>query len=221
MTETDRLRIMWASYGSSEDGPDEQFFRRMSAPENEIPVAVAVNTVLARTGDVAVALQRLSVYTTGVSFDLVVRLRPDAAQAAGHDLNELVWGHGPAPARGGFLLGVEFADGRRASNLAGRPGPTPGDEIVFTQGGGSGGMASVEQSWWLNPLPPAGPLRFVVRCPGLGIEERSVVLDGAAIQAASRDVVVLWPWAPPPESAPFEPPAPPDLPDDSWFSRRA
>ncbi len=210
---------MWASYGTSEDGPDDEFFRRMSAPENEIPVAVALNTVLARTDDVAVALQRLSVYTTGVSFDLVVRLRPDAAQAAGRDLDELIWGHGPAPVQGGFLLGVEFADGRRASNRAGRHGPTPGDEIVFTQGGGSGGMASVEQSWWLHPLPPEGPLRFVVRCPALGLDESSIVLDGAAIQAAARDVVVLWPWTPPPESGPFEPPAPPDLPDDSWFAQ--
>ena len=210
---------MWASYGTSEDGPDHEFFRLMSAPENEIPVAVALNTVLARTDDVAVALQRLSVYTTGVSFDLVVRLRPDAPQAAGRDLNELIWGHGPAPVQGGFLLGVEFADGRRASNLAGRHGPPLGEGIVFAQGGGSGAMSSVEQSWWLHPLPPEGPLRFVVRCPALGLDESSIVLDGAAIQAAARDVVVLWPWTPPPESGPFEPPAPPDLPDDSWFAQ--
>jgi hypothetical protein len=209
---------MWASYGTPEDGPDEEFFRRMSAPENEIPVAVPLNTVLARTDDVAVALQRLSVYTTGVSFDLVVRLRPDAARAGGRDLNEMLWGHGPAPDQGRFLMGVEFADGRRASNVSGRHGPVPGDEIVFTQGGGSGGMASVEQSWWLYPLPPQGPLRFVLRCPELGIDETSVVLDGAAIRAAADAVVVLWPWTPPPGSGPPEPPAPPDLPADSWFA---
>jgi hypothetical protein len=218
-TETDTLRIMWTSFGTSEDGPGEEFYRRMSAPENEIPVAVALNTVLARTDDVAVALQRLSVYTTGVSFDLVVRLRPDTAGARGRDLNELFWGHAPGAEQGRFLMGVELADGRRASNLSGRHGPVPGDEIVFTQGGGSGGLASVEQSWWLYPLPPEGPLRFVVRCPELGVDERSVVLDGSAIQAAARDVVVLWPWAPPPESGPSEPPPPPDLPDDSWFAQ--
>ena len=42
-------------------------------------------------------------------------------------------------------------------------------------------------------------MRIVVRCPDLGISERSVVLDGTAIRAAAADVVVLWPWAPPPE----------------------
>jgi hypothetical protein len=208
---------MWSAWGTSEDGPDEEYFRRMSAPENELPVDVPVNTVLARTEDVAVALQRLSVYTTGVSFDLVVRLRPDGARTGGRDLNEMVWGHGHGAEEGRFLLGVEFADGRRASNLSRRPGPL--DEIVFTQGGGSGGMASVEQSWWLHPLPPEGPLRFVVRCPELGIDERSAVLDGAAIRSAVREVVVLWPWAPPPGSGPPEPPAPPDVPGDSWFAQ--
>ena len=208
---------MWMTSGP-DDGPDEEFFRRMSAPENEIPVAVPLNTVLARTDDVAIALQRLSVYTTGVSFELVVRVRPDTAGAWGRDLNELFWGHGPGGVPGRFLLGVEFADGRRASSLSGRHGPGAGEEIVFTQGGGSGGMASVEQSWWLHPLPPAGPLRFVLRCPELRIDERSVVLDGAAIQSAARDVVVLWPWSPPPGSGPPAPPEPPALPDDSWFA---
>jgi hypothetical protein len=209
---------MWAVGGPS-DGPDEEFFRRMSAPENEVPVALPLNTVLARTDDVAIALQRLSVYTTGVSFDLVVRLRPDAARTGGLGLDELFWGPRHGRGQHGFLLGVEFADGRRASNLTGRPGPVPGDEIVLTPGGGSGGEASVEQSWWLNPLPPEGPLRIVVRCPELGIDERSIVVDGTAIRAAAQAVVVLWPWAPPPESGPYDPPAPPDVPDDSWFAQ--
>lgn len=209
---------MWTVGGSSEDGPHEDFFRRMSAPENEIPVAVPLNTVLARTDDVAIALQRLSVYTTGVAFDLVVRLRPDAARDGGCDLNELFWGHPHGRGMSRFLLGVQFADGRRANNVPDRPGPMAGDEIVFAQGGGSGGEASVEQSWWLHPLPPEGPLRIVVRCDELGIGECSVVLDAAAIQAAAHEVVVLWPWAPPPESGPYAPPAPPDVPDDSWFA---
>ncbi|WP_344691366.1 hypothetical protein [Blastococcus jejuensis] len=206
---------MWTAYGHDGDDPEE-FHRRMSAPENEIPVALPQNVVLGRTDDAVIALQRLSVYTTGIAFDLVVRLRPDAARADGRDLNELIWHGGPGGGR--FLLGVEFADGRRASNASGRHGPGEGEDVVFVSGGGSGGQASVEQSWWLHPLPPDGPLRIVVRCPDLGISERSVVLDGAAIRAAVDDVVVLWPWAPPPEMDQREPPAPPDLPADSWFA---
>lgn len=123
----------------------------------------------------------------------------------------IFWPHGPGS--GAFLVGVEFADGRRASTLPG----AGADGIVFRSGGGSGGEASLEQSWWLSPVPQPGPLRFVVRCAELGIEETAVELDGTAIAAAVADVETLWPWEPPRDSAP-EPP-PPDLPTGSWFVR--
>jgi hypothetical protein len=140
-------------------------------------------------------------------------MRPEAVKTAGRDLNGLVWEHGPSAGR--FLLGVELADGRRATGL----GPPQGsDGVVFTSGGGSGGQASVQQTWWLHPLPPEGPLRFIVRSPELGIEESSVVLDGAAIRRAAEDVLVLWPWTPPPEFGEPEAPGPPDIPADSWFA---
>ncbi len=204
---------MWSVELPSDDGPDEDFYRRMSAPENEIPVALPQNLLLARTDDAAVALLGLQVHTTGVSFTLVVRVRPSSERLAGRSLNELVWEHGPGAGR--LLMGLEFSDGRRVSTL-GTPGAA--NDVVFTNGGGSGGEASVEQSWWLNPLPPEGPLRFVVRCTELGIEEASAVLDGAAIRWAAADVVTLWPWAPPPEHRHAEPPCPPDVPSDSWFA---
>ncbi len=194
--------------------PDDDVQRRLRAPENEVPVALPQNLLLARTDDVAVALIALQVHTTGVAFELTVRMRPSARQHFPHGLDELVWRHGPGGSR--FLLGVEFADGRRASNLPG----VGGGDVVFHPGGGSGGVATVEQSWWLSPLPPEGPLRFVVRCAELGIPEASVVLDGTAIRRAADDVTTLWPWEPLPGYGDHEPPPPPDLPDDSWFARR-
>ena len=202
---------MW-SVPFADDGPDEEFHRRMSAPENEIPVALPQNLLLAHTDDVAVALVGLQVYTTGVAFTLIVRARP-AGQLAGTSLNELVWQHGPGAGR--FMMGLEFSDGRRVSNLRSPGGPA---DVVFTSAGGSGGEASVEQSWWLHPVPPEGPLRVVVRCAELGIEEADVVLDGTAIRRAAEDVVSLWPWAPPPEHWHDETPRPPDVPPDSWFA---
>ncbi len=192
--------------------PEEDLHRRVQAPENEIPVALPQNLLLARTDDVAVALIGLQVHTTGVAFELTVRMRPSARQRFSRSLDELVWRHGPDGSR--FLLGVEFADGRRASSLLG----VDGGDVVFHPGGGSGGSATVEQSWWLSPLPPEGPLRVVVRCAELGIPEASVVLDGTAIRRAADDVMTLWPWEPAPIR--HEPPPPPDLPGDSWFARR-
>jgi hypothetical protein len=191
----------------------------MSAPDNEIPVAVPLNAVLARTEDVVLALLGLRVHTTGLAFDLAARVRPEAAGRV--QLDDVLWGHRHGAGQA-FLFGVEFSDGRRASTAVPRtgvpaPGLASGGDVVLSQGGGSGGPTSVDQSWWLAPLPPEGPLRFVVRCEPLGITETSVELDGAVIRRAADGVIQLWPWAPPPEEQPPVPPLP-DLPPDSWFA---
>ncbi len=205
---------MWTAMGDG-DGPDEDYLRRAQAPENEIPAALPTTVVLARTDDAAVALFGVQVYTTGLSFTLVVRVRPSSPLGSGYALNELIWDHRPGGGR--FLLGVELSDGRRASS---RPAPRRDGDLVFHPASGSGGEASVEQTWWLSPLPPDGPLHFVVRCPDLGLGETKTELDGSAVRRAAEDVVTLWPWEPPPEHRPSKPP-PPDVPPDSWFAGTA
>lgn len=204
---------MWSMGGFSAE-PDPEFFRRMSPPENEIPVAVPLNAVLGRTEDAAIALTGLQVYTTGVSFDLAVRVRswPDDDHRG---LSELVFDHGR---RGGQLLvGVELSDGRRASNVGGAGFEQGPSGIVFHPAGGGGGQLSVDQSWWLSPVPPAGSVRFVCGCAPLNIAETSVELDGTAMARAVEKVVTLWPWVPP-DRGERPPPPPPDLPGDSWFA---
>jgi hypothetical protein len=202
-------------YASSGSGaPDPEFLRRMSPPENEIPVPVPLNTLLFRTGDVALALLGLQVYSTGLTFDIAIRAR--AAAAGRRPLGELLWGRSPAGSA--FLLGLELADGRRITNTQ-RPFPAPedGDGFVFHHAGGSGGDLAADQSWWLSPLPPDGPLRVVVRCEELGITDTSTELDGELIGRAVAQVVELWPWEPAPDQVPpWE--QPPDVPGDSWFS---
>jgi hypothetical protein len=201
---------MW-HVGFTDGEPDQEFFRRMSAPENEIPVALPLNALLGRTDDAAVALTGLQVFSSGLTFDLAVRVR--SPLEPGHrGLSDLVFDHGETSGR--LLLGVEFADGRRGSNVHG-PGDPP--DVVFHPGGGGGGQLSVDQSWWLNPLPPDGPVRFVFSCAALGIDENSNELDGSAIRRAADDVVTLWPWSPP-DRGERPPPPPPDLPAGSWFS---
>lgn len=202
---------MW-HVGFQDGEPDPDFLRRVNAPENEIPVALPQNLLLARTDDLAIALVGIQAYTTGLAFDLAVRAREGAVEHLAHTLNELFWerrASGPS-----FLLGVEFPDGRRASS-----GPIPGrtGDLIFHQGGGGGGSTSIDQSWWLSPLPPEGPLRFVVRCPEIGIPETVAELDGAAIRRAGESATVLWPWEPPQDRRP-EPPQPLDVPADSWFA---
>ena len=205
---------MWSTAGFSGEQPDPEFVRRMSPPENEIPVAIPLNSVLARTHDAAIALTGLQVYTTGVSFDLAVRVRswPDEDRGG---LSGLVFDHGRRRSR--LLLGVELADGRRASNVdGGRFGQDPSG-VVFHPAGGGGGQLSVDQSWWLSPVPPEGPVRFVCSCGPLNIPETSVELDGTAMARAADEVVTLWPWVAP-DVGERPPPPPPELPDQSWFA---
>jgi hypothetical protein len=123
----------------------------------------------------------------------------------------------PGPGAPPLLLGLELADGTRVDNVG---DPDRGGEVVFTQGSGSGSEYSVDHSWWLSPLPPAGPLTVVVRCPELGLPETSAVLDGTAIRAAAEGVVELWPWEPPRRRGPGRPRSAPEIPEDSWFARR-
>jgi hypothetical protein len=201
---------MWSVPFTSDDGPDAEYFRRMAPPENEIPVDVPVNAVLGRSADAAIALLRVQVYSTGVAFDVVIRARPGTLGMA--ELHELLWDHGfGGPA---VLFGLQFADGRRVDNLE-RVGTM--DDVVFTRGGGSGNEYSVDQGWWLHPLPPEGPIRAVVRAEALGIPETHTELDGAAILRAAADVVELWPWVPP-VPARDERGLPPEVPPDSWFA---
>jgi hypothetical protein len=201
---------MWSAYGDG-DGPDEDALRRMSAPENELPATLPVSVLLARTDDLAVGLIGLQVYSTGLTFELAVRVRPSAVGAVGRSLQELFWDHPPHSATR-FLLGIELGDGRRVTNLR-----ADADGVVFHQGGGGGGDTSVDQEWWLSPLPPEGPLRVVVRCDELGLAETVTELDGSAIRAAAADVLELWPWEPPSGFRTPQPPPPPDVPPDSWF----
>ena len=70
-----------------------------------------------------------------------------------------------------------------------------------------------------EPVPPPGPLRLVVRCTDIGIEETVVELDGTALSRAVDEVVTLWPWEPPRDRSPEPPPPPADLPADSSFAR--
>jgi hypothetical protein len=203
---------MWGSGVHGE--PDDDLHRRIEPPENEVPVSLPRNLLLARTDDVAVALLGLQVYTTGVAFALTVRMRPSAGDRIGHTLDELVWRHGRGGSR--LLVGVEFADGRWASSL---PGAGGGD-VVFHSRGGTGERTPRSSRGGCPRSRPRGRLRFVVRCAELGVGEAGAVLDGAVVRRAAEDVVTLWPWERPRDHGPDQPPPPPDLPDDSWFSRR-
>jgi hypothetical protein len=208
-----RLRGMHFRHGpGGGDVPDEAQLRRMNRPDHELPVSVPLNAVLARTEQVAIALVGAQVFTTGVLLELALRCRASALPERGR-LTELLFTRGNGTPD--LLLGLELADGRRLSNAEEFRGVPAADEAFFHPAGGNGGPLAMDETWWLSPVPPAGPLRIVVRCDPMGIAETTTVLDGALLADAAAGVVELWPWEPPPE---MRPPREPDIPPGSWFA---
>jgi hypothetical protein len=191
---------------------------RRQRPENEVPGSVVLDEVLAGDGETAVFMTTARAYSTGVELSLEVRARHVTADGGG-DLMGAVHGHGGSDDR--LLLGIEFSDGRRCTNL-GNPFTSGGadstDQPVFMPGGGSGGARSSDLTLFLSPLPPPGELRVVCLWPTRGLPETITVLVADNILAAAQRVRVLWPWEPEPEPQPPLPP--PGVPDGSWFAQR-
>ena len=98
----------------------EAFLMRLRRPENEIGSAVPVSVVLARTDDVAVAISNVTAFTNGIALTLAVRLRvPPAGLDRPGELYRLVsfYPQPDVPLDRRLLFGVEYADGRTATNL--------------------------------------------------------------------------------------------------------
>lgn len=194
---------------------------RINPPENEIPGALPLSHVIGRTDQLAVALVGAFVYSTGLSVHLAVRIRNPEP---GHhdDLYAEVTGH---RRRGGgdvasLLLGVEYPDGRTATNLGDWRSAFARDEDddrpVLHPGGGGGGGATLDMDFWLWPLPPPGDVTIVCAWPTRGLDETRTTVQAADLAAARSRVVELWPWEPPAEPAVLPPSPPPDLPE-GWF----
>jgi hypothetical protein len=202
----------------------EQWRRWMSAPENEIPASLGLTVLLGRTDDAAVGITAIEAFSTGFRFTLAVRLRQLPPELAHGGLFNLISSHihpgTEIPLERRLLLGIEYADGRRASTLnqMRMPGPgavADGEQLVLVQQGGGGGQHSVDQTYWVAPLPPDGPVVVVLAWPGFAIAESRTVLHGAAIRAAAASSHLLWP--PQPVRKPPEPPSPP-RPSTGWFA---
>ena len=221
---------MWVSHrGESADEPPtadhvERWRERMCPPENEFPTGVGLTALLGRTGDAAVGITQIEAFSTGFRFTLAVRLRQPRPDLARGGLFMLIGGHSrpgfEVPLRDRLLLGIEYANGDRASTLQdmriSRPDAVADEQrLVLAQQGGGGGDRSVDQTYWVSPLPAEGPVTFVMAWPAFGMPESRTVLDGTAIRAAGGHSHLLWP--PQPLMQPSDPPPPP-RPPTGWFA---
>jgi hypothetical protein len=179
----------------------------ISAPDGWVGALVPVQEIIGRSEEAAICLSRIVAYPVGFEVTLDAFTR------------SLIWGipfdeassewhrgeHGRPPAQ---LLryGVEFADGRKATNLGGMLGgtvvgmpinedeePDPAREIRLVPGGGHGGGRHSRQELWVWPLPPPGPVAFVCEWPKYRILETRVEVDAGSIRDAAKKATEIWP----------------------------
>jgi hypothetical protein len=162
------------------------------APAEDVrPAVIAVDRELVRSDRAVVVLTDVRGYLNGLALRLAI------------------WGRGEDDSRGDlprglfregavdehtFRFGVEFADGRRATNLVvprAADGEEPAGPVLMLHGGG-GAYRQTEIDYWLWPLPPPGRMRVVCEWPAYGIAETSVELDATELVDAASRARPVW-----------------------------
>ena len=174
-------------------------------PAGELPIAVPLGLILARSKRGLVAVSHVLVHSVGLKFELVAHVRGLSTNETHMIFHEQHAGRvGLEELPKGFLrFGVELPDGKRLSNLEQpwrRADPEQGPpEAVLTQAGSSGTNNStgsgVEWSfgYWLWPLPTAGVVRLFCEWPIAEIDLTGTEVDTAPLAEAAANVARLWP----------------------------
>ena len=165
---------------------------------------VALNLLIGRSEKAAVWSPALTADADGFEFNVELRhdLDEDELTCAFFDpYSPRPWRPDPEGLDPGLLrFGLQFSDGRRATNLdhhipPRRPGEeaAPPERVALSAQSGGGGGGNWRQEFRVSPLPPAGPLAFVCEWPAAGIPETRSEIDSALIRTAAADAQPLWP----------------------------
>lgn len=188
------------------------FVRLAHRPENELGIVVPINLTLARLPELIITLTHAKVLTAGITMFLTCRSGSSAVDDNGHA--KMIPTARPP---GVLLFGVEFADGRAATNMTGGlPTIEDPEEPLLSRGPARASSGVDERTYFLTPLPPAGPLTVVLAAPLLGITDARYEIDTAPFRDAQAHAEVLWPE---PTYEQRRPPSYP-IPEDNWFHGR-
>lgn len=162
-------------------------------PHGVLPGVAPLELVMAANARAAVYVGRCSVYATGFELEVRVLVGPEAGEldpslngvyhrGRGNNYDEML------------RFGVQFADGRKATNVGGRgyAGDEPDGPVLWGMGGGGGG-GRWRQDFWVWPLPPAGPLTFVCEWPAAEIPLTRTEVDAQLLLDASTRTRKLFP----------------------------
>jgi hypothetical protein len=152
-------------------------------PSAEFPRVAASAVVLARTEVVAVAITAIWAFTAGFEFWVHALFRHDGRALEKQPDDQVLH------------VGLQFADGRKVANVgpvAEPAGSVPAGLILRPRSFG-GGRRHQDRSYWVWPLPPAGPLSFFCEWAAFGIPESHADVDAQLILDAAAHSVQVWP----------------------------
>jgi hypothetical protein len=164
----------------------ERPFRLLGAP-------IGRAFLLGRSDRAAIAVQHISAFPRGFTFQ-VVALSPVEGASPVEGVWDPMYGLAGYRGRPGtdrenmiaqyLQLEVELADGGRPPLAKGAGGARRVD-----------GLWETTMEYWVNVLPPLGPVAFLCQWPWYGIAPSRYELDGDQIVAASKRSMVIWPSA--------------------------
>jgi hypothetical protein len=174
-------------------------------PQGSPPGEVLNDLVLSRSERATLSIAYLDAYPEG--FELKINASTTVAyddfRREGDEPGPDVFGrHGPMVGEQRDSLpsqllrvGVQFADGRTATNIGGHDRPVEGPVMWPLRGGGrgSGGESSFHQGYWISPLPPSGPVTVVCEWPALGIPLVRHEIDAQLILDAAERARAIFP----------------------------
>jgi len=177
----------------------------MGPPDGVLPGVVAMELVLARNDRAVVFVGHVDAYPAGLAFQVRVLTGQDewlspSPRGIPPGLRGM---RPPGQAPGGaphysfdemLRFGLEFSDGRKATNVGGWTPREEGepDGPVLLGGGGGGGRGRWDQRFWLWPLPPPGSLSFVCEWPAADLSLSRADVDAQlVIDAAARARIVF------------------------------
>jgi hypothetical protein len=165
---------------------------------------VTSDLLLARSERASVYVDYLDAYPEG--FELEIRASTSVAY---HELAREGDGSGPDPFGGHWpmvgerrdvlpsqllRIGVQFADGRAATNIGGYDRPVRGPVMNALSGGGWGGSGKsrFHQGYWISPLPPPGPVGLVCEWPAVEIPVARQHINARSILDAAEKARAMF-----------------------------
>ena len=168
--------------------------------EDEIPVAVPLQLVLASEPGVVMFLNRADVHREGIAFAIGIEARFPASlsEARRTELRRITaYRMDRSAPEGALRVGLTLPDGEQVGTGSGSVadwGRRPDVPVVVLSGAGGGGSVtrwSEQYSVWLWPLPPEGRATLHYVYGDAGIPEGSVEIDLSPLVRAAADVVPL------------------------------